>query len=214
MADSVIQIVNSALVIVGEDFITSLDDGSPAAKKAKLKYPLVRDHVLRQHPWNCAIAQEVLAPLAIEPLFGFTKQYTLPNNPYCLRVLAIDDEVGTRARPSKSRNIAPFFIQGRKLLTNIEDEITLTYISRVENPTIFDAMLVSVLAARLAMELSYDITGSNTNYQKAQALYLDELAKARAIDAREQGNWYQDSPTITSRFGGNTPGINVIPPGP
>ena len=49
---SVIDLCNSALDKVGQGAITSLSDGTKSAKLCNRNWPLVRDRVLRSHPWN------------------------------------------------------------------------------------------------------------------------------------------------------------------
>ena len=56
MASNDYEIVNLALVRLGATRITSLADGSRNANEANAIYGLIRDEVLRSHPWGFATA--------------------------------------------------------------------------------------------------------------------------------------------------------------
>src|SRR3989337_923448 len=84
--------VNQALMYLGDKLINSLTESSTPARAANTLFGPTRNAVLRSHPWNCAIARQTLPVLAAAPDFGWDYQFTLPTDPYCLRVLAINDD--------------------------------------------------------------------------------------------------------------------------
>jgi hypothetical protein len=45
-------IANRALSLIGEPAISSLDDGTVAGRVIGLQYEVVRDSLLRSHPWD------------------------------------------------------------------------------------------------------------------------------------------------------------------
>jgi hypothetical protein len=63
MASNDYDIVNLALVRLGANRITSLSDGSVNANEANAIYSLIRDEILRDHPWNFATRYEYLEEL-------------------------------------------------------------------------------------------------------------------------------------------------------
>jgi hypothetical protein len=63
-------ICNSALTRIGAARITSLTDDSKQARACTASYALMRDEVLRSHPWNSAISRASVASLADAPAFG------------------------------------------------------------------------------------------------------------------------------------------------
>ena len=85
---SVVDICNSALNQIGASNIISLTEDSKSARILNQRYDFVRDAVFRAHPWNPLITRVVLAPDATAPAFEFTNQFTLPTDPFCLRVLS------------------------------------------------------------------------------------------------------------------------------
>jgi len=142
--------------------------------------------VFRSHPWNCLINRAELAQETSSPAFGYTYQYALPTNPYCLRVLEFSN--GSLSYPQDnmfSNTGGPVYvIEGRKLLTD-EGTARIKYIGRVTDPNEYDASLIEALAARLAMEIAYAVTGSTTVMQLAGALYDEKMKEARFVDATE-----------------------------
>ena len=85
---SVVDICNEALDLLGAATITALTQNSKEARLCNRNYELVRDSVLRAHPWNTAVTRKNLPQDATAPDFGFTYQYTLPTDPFCSRVLS------------------------------------------------------------------------------------------------------------------------------
>ena len=87
---SVVDICNNALVDLGASSIVSLTEDSKAARLCNQRYDSIRDTVFRFHPWNCLINRASLAADAVAPAFEYAFQYTLPTDPYCLRVLSLE----------------------------------------------------------------------------------------------------------------------------
>lgn len=170
--DAQTQIVNKALILIGAQRILSITDGSNEAQTAAQLWDSVRDAVMRAYPWNCCVRQATLALLSTTPTFGYSYQYELPTDPYCLRVLGMEYD------DSKFR------IQGRKLLTD-ESSCSITFIARAEDITIWDPLLKDAVAARLASELAYPLSNSATLSKTRRDLYREILAEARSIDAQE-----------------------------
>ena len=94
-----IDIVNAALIRLGERTIVSFADAVKPAQLAGALYADLRDALLREHPWNFAIRREWLAiPAIADPAGRYTAAYLLPdgagNAPRCLRLLAVEDAGG------------------------------------------------------------------------------------------------------------------------
>ena len=85
---SVVDICNEAMDLLGAATITALTENSKEARLCNRRFETVRDSVLRAHPWNVAITRAALAKDSATPAFGFTSQFTLPTDPFCLRVLS------------------------------------------------------------------------------------------------------------------------------
>lgn len=183
---STVDIANYALNTLGASNISAFDENSKPARIVNQRYASVRNTVFRAHPWNCLIRRTELAQETDTPTFGYAYQYALPTNPYCLRVLEFSN--GTLSYPQDnmfSNTGGPVFvIEGRKLLTD-EGTAKIKYVAEITDPQEYDANLIEALAARLAMEICYAITGSTSMIQMTASLYDEKLKEARFVDGTE-----------------------------
>lgn len=165
-------LVNVSLALIGSEQIISMDEDSTPAKKAKIFFTGIRDAVQRAHPWKCCLSRASLAAETDTPAFGYSYQYALPNNPYCLRALKLNEDYYT------------FTVEGRLLLTDYGD-VSLHYISRVEDVASWDALLKQATAAALAAQLAFPIARSSKMMLDMRKYYNDVLKEARSINAME-----------------------------
>ena len=172
---SVVDICNSALNQIGASNIINLTEDSKAARLCNQRYNFVRDSVFRSHPWNCLTTRASIAPDTAVPAFEFTKQFTLPTNPFCLRVLQLSD------------TDILYKIEGRKLLCN-ESTIEMLYVGRVEDGNQYDMLLIEALAAAMAADLAYPLVGSSALSANMFTLYQSKLTEARFVDATEDND--------------------------
>lgn len=180
---SVVDICNEAMDLLGAATITALTENSKEARLCNRRFETVRDAVLRAHPWNAALTRASLAKDADAPAFGFSSQFTLPTDPYCLRVLSFwNKNVDSDVAAYDSQVM--FKIEGRKVLSN-ETTCKITYIARVTDTETYDPLLSSTIAHKLAAETAYAITGSTSVSQSINQLYELRLREARSIDAME-----------------------------
>jgi len=153
-------LANAALIPLGAEPLESLDDPVETARLVRAVLAGVIDAVLRDHPWNCAIARAPLARLAPDGTGGvFDHAYALPQD--CLRVLDLDGVD------------AAFAIEGRRLLTD-QTKVRLRYIRRI-GPEDFDSLLAAAVAAKLGATLAYRVTGLNRAAQQDAVQEYDRL---------------------------------------
>ena len=169
---SEVDIINSAMNMIGASNIIARDEDSKAARVSNQRYASIRDAVLRAHPWNCAVTRRSLAPDSESPAFDWDYQFTLPADPYCLRVLRLD------------YLDIEFRVEGRKIVSN-ESSINLIYIARVTDPNEYDTLLQESIAARLAADVSFTLSQSTSLTQNMFNLYESKLKEARFVDATE-----------------------------
>jgi hypothetical protein len=172
---SVVDICNSALNQIGASNIISLTEDSKAARICNQRYNFVRDSVFRAHPWNCLTTRASLAPDTAAPAFQFSKQFTLPTDPFCLRVLQL------------SNTDILYKIEGRKLLCD-ESTIEMIYVGRVEDANQYDTLLTETIAAAMAADLAYPLVGSSALSANMFTLYQSKLTEARFVDATEDND--------------------------
>jgi len=180
---SVVDICNEAMDLLGAATITSLNENSKEARLCNRRFETVRDSVLRAHNWNVAIVRKQLAKDSDSPAFGFTNQFTLPTDPYCLRVISLHTaNVDNDISPYDVQSM--FKIEGRKVLTD-EGTCRIIYVGRITDTELYDSLLSSTIAHKLASETAYAITGSTTVAQQIFQLYQQRLSEARSMDAIE-----------------------------
>lgn len=178
-------IANDALSMLGDKVITSFDDDTTRARLVKALYADTVDSCLRAHPWNCAVTRKSLAKLTADPVYGWDAQFTLPSDPYCLRVLALNDD-------EECGDAGDYFkVEGRKLLTNATTA-DIKFIKRVTDPNDYDALLKAAIVAKLAEGMAYSITGSLSVAVAMAQKYESVIREARTVDGQE------GSPDVTS----------------
>ena len=172
-----VDIFNLALMRLGAMPVLSPDDVSKRGEALRSVYDLVRDVVLRDHPWNFATRRASLARLTEAPLFGFAYAYQLEDT--VLRVLGLLSADSGIIDPTLA-----YAVEGRQLLTD-QASASIKYIERITNPQLFDSRFCSALASRLASEVALQLTGSPGIKKQMMEEYHYELSAARSIDAQE-----------------------------
>ena len=185
---SKVDLANEALLLLGANTITSFTDNDSNAVLVNRFYEGERDALLRSHRWNCAVTTVNLASLVETPIIDWKYKFTLPTDPYCLRVLDVRTVTGDIK--------LDFEIQGREILTE-ETTVDITYIKRLEDATQFDALLYQALVFRMAWKLAYPIARSTTVIQQMAQLYDAVVRDARTIDSQEGTPEIIETDTLT-----------------
>jgi hypothetical protein len=172
MAATDVSICSNALLMLGDNPISSLDEGSAKARIASNLYPAVRDTILRLHPWNCCIARVQLAPDVTAPAFDYAYQFTLPAD--FMRAV----QVGEHGLEGDYR------IEGRKLLVD-DNPLNLRYVARNENPATWDSALVDAVTLEMAARMAYPITRSASLARDLRAEAAAALKMAKAVDGQD-----------------------------
>ncbi len=165
-----LDIYNMALSMLGEATITSLTANTKAVSLLNSIYTLVRDDCLRDHHWNFATLREALTEDTATPAFGYAHQFVMPVA--CLKLISTDPEE------------AVYELENNLLLTD-EDTISIRYVSRVTQESVFDVKFTQFFATRLAAKICYNLTASASREEGLYALAAKELAGAKAVDGQE-----------------------------
>lgn len=167
---SVIQICNLALLRLGADTITSLDDGTVATNLLTIYYDQCREELLREHFWNFAVSRVSLASSGA-PAFGFSYQYQLPSD--FLRVKEIHKQCFS------------FSIEGQTIVTNQAAPLNLIYVRDESDPTKYDALFVRALVLSIAIKCGTRIKGDGFNPQALENELDRALFTAKMVDAQD-----------------------------
>lgn len=177
---SLLEIANSALDLVGQQQILSLDDPTAAARKANLHIRMAIAEVLGAARWTSAQKSAVLSQLSEPPAFGWAYHYQLPNDYIsCVSLNEIDPTNVVRDL---------FEVRGRELFTD-ETEANLVYVCDLTLPGndlgAASPLLAELFALKLATRLAWTFQQSRTLRESLLIEYGQKLAKAAARDARE-----------------------------
>ena len=173
---SQVDLANESLLLLGANTITSFADDDSNAVLVNRFYGSERDALLRSHRWNFAISTANLASLTDTPIIDWQFKFTLPTDPYCLRILDVRTVTGDI--------YLDFAIQGRELYTE-ESTVDITYVQRVEDPTQFDALFYQALVFRLAWKMAYPVTRSSATMSLMGQMYDAVVRDARTVDSQE-----------------------------
>lgn len=168
------QVCNLALLKLGSDSIVNITDPNRPAEMCNTLFPLIRDEMLRQHPWNFAIQRALLIANPNDtPDFEFNFFYPLPDD--YLRLVMV------------YKSNMRFRIEGTNILSD-DDEVDIIYIASMTDPTTWDPLFREAFATRLAAEVAFGLTGSATLQQQLMADYDKKLQKAKTVDSQENYN--------------------------
>lgn len=191
MAQSVVDVCNSALQKLGAASITNILDNSREARACNLAYDSNRRSEFRKHYWNFAMKRQILAPDSVAPAFEYAYAFTLPTD--CLRIVLPNDAY------------LDWYLEGRKILTNLASSpfgnsgnftvsassapsaasLNLKYIADVTDASLWDPTFYDMLAISLAIDMCETLTQSNKKKEDLNAEYRATSIEARLADAFE-----------------------------
>ena len=173
---SQVQVCNSALLKVGTDIISDINEGARAAVICRTLFAYLQDEVMAASPWRFATRSVVLYPNGNTPPFTYTFAYDIPQD--CLRLLSPDDD----ALIWKVEDGGDWSNDEVQILSN-ESSLNMRYIFRQNDYSQWTSLFAETLAWRIAMELALSITRSIPMKQECEKSYKEALAQARAINA-------------------------------
>ncbi|MFA5340786.1 MAG: hypothetical protein WC332_03315 [Clostridia bacterium] len=166
-----VEICNNALFMLGSTAILALTDDNERARLCNGRLIYNRDALLRSYPWNFAMKRAELAQSATTPTWEFDYQYALPTNPLCLKVLSMEEDY-------------VYKIEGRYLVTD-SATATILYTAQITDPNEMDVLFREALAARIASDICYPLTGNSTQQDLMLRLAEQKLRQAKSNDAQE-----------------------------
>lgn len=218
---SEVEICNMALSNIRAGEINALDENSVQARQCALKYPILRDMLLREVPWAFNKAVKPLALRTDIDVFNWRYVYQYPSD--CLNInraildyeLYSSDTTDTGAYRVYERyaNLLPpdldrqipyevMNVDGEKIIVANDQNLRIEYQKKVEDVNLFDPIFTQALSWLLASELAVTIVGAELGRAlRADALqvYNGYLQSAVANNQNEQYNETPDSEFISVR---------------
>lgn len=171
---SKLEIINRALVKVGQARISSVDENTAGARSIRAVYDQVRDTLMQSYVWNFTKVRVQLAADAAAPLFGFQFRYRLPAG--TLRIVGLGDDQEPNRNYTSSRTA--FKHEDEFIYTDGAAPLNVVLCQKVEEPGKYPPDFANLLAFDLALDIFYDVTKGNERYA---ALRQDrEMALRRA----------------------------------
>jgi hypothetical protein len=185
-----VTICSNALLLLGDQTINSLTEGSPRARLAANLYDSTRDDLLRSHPWNCAVKRVILAPDVDAPAFDYGAQFSLPGD--WLRNLSVGPD----------GQEVDYKVEGQKIIAN-GTSLALRYIFRNDNEATWDALLVTGMELKMAAAMAYGITKSTSLADMMYGKLERHMKTARSTDGQDDpAQTLGDERLYSARFGG------------
>ena len=172
MALTPLVLCSRALLRIGAQPVTSLEEGTAEAEVAATLYPAARDALLAAHPWGFATGQSALARLEGVPVADHAHAFQLP--PGLLRVIS--------AGSGRGRGIA-YRLHERRLHADAA-AVVLTYLFRPDE-SVFPPHFAAALVTRLAAEFCVPLTESTSRADMLHRLAENEFRQARLIDSQQ-----------------------------
>jgi hypothetical protein len=169
-----VSICSNALLMLGDKPISAIapPDPTDGGTLCANLYPQVRDWVLRQHTWNCAVKRVILAPDATAPAFDYAYQFSMPDD--WLRTLQVG-QIDQRTDYQQ---------EGRKILCD-EAVFYLVYVFQNTVEATYDSMLVHTMSVAMKAALAYPITKSAAVVANCMQELKEALKQARSVDGMD-----------------------------
>lgn len=170
MAVSQIQIVNSALISLGADRISSITEDKKSAIVVNAIYNFVRDEVQSAHPWNFTLSRQTIVPNSSTPAHGYDFTFDFPNDVLTLwEVIPHDIE---------------YVVENRQILTD-ETELDVVFGIKNEDESSWDALFSEAFSWRIATKVAYSLTQSLSLMEFSDKKYKEVMSQARWRDSIE-----------------------------
>lgn len=167
-----LDVCNDALLLLGHAALTAAEltaNTVAAAKYCNQFLPRVRQGLFERHPWGFATVEEELTVDATAEDYTWDYGYTLPTG-FC-RAVAINGD-----------DAIEYDIRGGLLWCN-EEEVTLRYVADEDDPALWPAQFVELVAAELAARLAMPITGNERIAQGMAQAAAEAFRRATRSDA-------------------------------
>jgi hypothetical protein len=178
-----VDISNLALLWLGEEAITSLEDDSDRARIMSVNYIPARDATLEAHDWSFAMMRFIPPKNAVAPVYGASAAFDIPTN--ILRVIAVDnpESVGNTSftLSINSREQLDWVFENRQVICN-EEIIHCRGIRRIEQEGLFSPLFVHAFAGKLAFLSAMSLTSSAAIQANMLAMYNQFILEAKSRD--------------------------------
>jgi len=184
---SSIQIINSALVRLGVERISSIDDEAKRAKIMKTMYDVCRRRVLEDHQWGFSLKRVALSEVLPPPLFGYGHYFQLPIDYLRLvEIYELQGNIPNYIYPTYGEKKL-YEIEGDKIATDM-GVVSINYVYDCIDTTLFSPYFTKAFYLELAAECCFSILQSISILGDIRKEKEEVLAVARSIEASQDSS--------------------------
>lgn len=165
-----VDIMNVALIDLGEPIIVSRSDNNKHARAMDTTYEFERDSMLRENRWKFAIQRTTLTADPVAPLYQFTTRFAIPAD----YLYMIETQRHTDYRR-----------EGGFVLSDSTDSLKIKYVKRVTDPTQFDPMFANALSKKLSVRNCMTLTKDLALRDRLEREYRILIIDAKKFDGME-----------------------------
>lgn len=165
---SKIEIINRALLKLGEPPVSSLNDVA-FGKSYEIIYQDVKDLLLSSYPWRFAVGTKKLARL--EEKYGDRFMYQLPHD--CLLLMRVFGVDGVRGSVAQNYEVVE-----DSIVTFIKDGVQIEYVKKIDDDMKFSMLFREAMATKIASELAMRIKHSLTIKQALESEFVALIRQA------------------------------------
>lgn len=183
-----IDIASNALLLIGDEPISSFSDPGAGPTVAGNIYAETYRKLLAEHHWSFALKEQLLNRLSQQPndLTNYKYAYQIP--PDLIRVWAVFPH-------------SEYTIVGSLLYSN-ENELLARYVYQIDE-TALPPHFTKALEYKLASEFAVSVTESVSRSEYFERKYLASMALARSVDSQNRPQVpIVDSPFVDVRLSG------------
>jgi hypothetical protein len=176
-------ICNQALLWLGGNVITSLEEDSREAIWMKNNYPFIRDAVLEERMWTFAT---VRATSTVADLDAFGAMYVHPKPADWISIFRVYKNVSSQDQNNWQKSVG-WRLEERSVLCP-DPTIYMWGIKRISDTGAFSPLFTQALAARLAADAAIPLTENRSLQADMWNLYGVKLAEAATRDGQQGSN--------------------------
>lgn len=158
---SKIEIINRALLKLGEPPVSSLNDVA-FGRSYDMVYEDMKKLLLSSYPWRFAVGAKNLAKC--EEMYGKKTMYRLPSD--CLLLLKVFEARAPQICGTHFAVLTGYEVVNDCVVTEIKDGVCVEYVREIEDDRLFPALFREALSAKIAAELSMRLKHS-INFKQA-----------------------------------------------
>lgn len=190
---SAISVCSAALLELGSRPINDFDENTEGARLCANLWPILRDNMLRLHPWNFAKKRVKLSPTKDIPEFGYSFAFNVPAD--FLRVISVNGEYAKGMAWPEG-----YTLENGQILSDVPS-LHLQYVYRNEEPINWDSEFTRLMVLTMKKSLAYPVTRDNAVKNDAEQEWAIALRLAKSTNGIEtQPNEFGGDAFLKARY--------------